>query len=133
MCVMISKLSELFDLSKIDFKECGIYASKNLLLETCKLYNTGATPKEITKILQLGRTTIGRYLNNGDKLGLCKYDGQSNLGIMQRRKVKNLSTGKIFNSISEGGRYYSANVSSIMRVCKGTQNASKGYKWSYVD
>lgn len=47
------------------------------------------------------------------------------------KKVINITTGKIFNTIKEASKYYELDDSSIAKVCKGKQKTCGGYKWSY--
>jgi len=46
---------------------------------------------------------------------------------------KELNPVKIYNSLVEAGNENNIDISSIIRVCKGKQNTSKGYKWMYYE
>jgi hypothetical protein len=37
-----------------------------------------------------------------------------------------------FNSLGDAARETGLDISSIIRVCKGKQRTSMGYKWRYV-
>ena len=50
----------------------------------------------------------------------------------RQRKVVNLETGEIFNSIKEASEKYSIPSTHITRVCKGKRKRTGGYHWSYV-
>ena len=50
-----------------------------------------------------------------------------------KKKVKNLTTGEVFDSIKEASEYFGANSSCISQVCKGKGKTHKGYKWSYYE
>jgi len=54
-------------------------------------------------------------------------------GPRKGRSVINLTTGKIFKSISEASRYYDIGISDIFAVCAKKQNRkiAGGYSWSY--
>lgn len=47
------------------------------------------------------------------------------------RKVKNLDTGQVFNSITEAGKFYNINHSHISCVCNGKRKTAGGYRWEY--
>ena len=47
------------------------------------------------------------------------------------KKVKNLNTGEIFNSIKEASEKYEISQSSIVHACKGRQKKAGKYKWAY--
>ena len=69
-----SLLGELFDLSKIDWKECDLIACKSLLIEVCKYYNEVTIDTgEIAKHFDLNRCTVVVYLKKGHELGLCDF------------------------------------------------------------
>lgn len=47
--------------------------------------------------------------------------------------VKNVTTGMIFDSLANAGRYYNVASRSICTCCKGRQKTAGGYKWMYID
>lgn len=49
------------------------------------------------------------------------------------RKVLNVTTGEIFNSIKEASETYDIKATHITRVCRGRRKTTGGYKWSYID
>jgi len=70
-----SKISELFNLSNIDWLKCHQYACNSLVKEVCDLWNSGIkNPKEIGEIIKINRTTSTKYLKQGTKLGWCNYN-----------------------------------------------------------
>lgn len=46
-------------------------------------------------------------------------------------KVKNLNTGKIFDSVIEASKFYNVNPANISRCCKGDRKRCGGYEWEY--
>ena len=51
-----------------------------------------------------------------------------------KKRVKNVDTGEIFDSISEATRQYGMKSSTaICQCCKGTVQTAGGYHWEYVD
>lgn len=59
--------------------------------------------------------------------------------IIHKRKVKCITTGKVFNSIKEASKYYNIEETGISRCCKGEFKTSgklpNGTKlvWEYID
>lgn len=50
-----------------------------------------------------------------------------------RKKVKNVETGEIFNSITEASKKHNVCDGSISQVCKGKRKTAGKYHWEYVD
>lgn len=82
-----SILADLFDLSKVDFNECDLFATKNLAKTVCdyRRDNPEALDVDIAKYFNIGIDATRTYLLKGDKLGWCKYNRQDE----RKRKAKN--------------------------------------------
>lgn len=48
------------------------------------------------------------------------------------KKVKNKTTGKVFNSVKSAADYYGLKDTHISRVCKGKRKKTGGFEWEYV-
>ena len=48
------------------------------------------------------------------------------------RKVMNVTTGEIFNSIKEASETHGIKATHITRVCRGRRKSTGGFKWKYV-
>lgn len=66
--------------------------------------------------------------NIGKKLSKESIEKRSE---KKRKKVINLDTRKIFNSITEAAEYYSIPIPSIGQVCLGNRKTTGGYRWEY--
>ena len=76
--ILSSELSQVFDLSLINWDLCNEYATKNIVKEVCDYYNqTLFSGTQIAKNLNMGQTTVYRYLKRGKELGWCDYKSQS--------------------------------------------------------
>lgn len=51
----------------------------------------------------------------------------------KKKRVKCLTTGKIFDSIAEAGKYYKINNGHICDCCKGKRKTCGGMEWEYID
>ena len=78
--VLHSKLAEIFDLSNIDWVQCGEYACKNIYKEICDIWNDldVKSTTTINEITNIGIITIGKALKKGNELGWCDYDTNVN-------------------------------------------------------
>lgn len=55
------------------------------------------------------------------------------IGDSCKKKVINIDTGEIFNSIKEAAEYYNLKDTHISRVCKGKRNKTGGFRWKYFE
>jgi hypothetical protein len=144
-----SKLSVLFDISKIDWNMCNEFASSsNLVKEVCDLWNSGIrSTVEIGKIVRLERGTVMKYLKRGKELSWCDYDSKQiqrenglNSNIKSKaitRKVIQLSLEghyiKEWLNITDAGRELGINRSNITSACRGRYKFAGDFKWMYKE
>ena len=124
--VMASKLPNLlgFKESNIDWLKCHEYGCSSLVKEVCNLWMSGIFDN-VTKIMKetkLCRPTVLKYLKQGVKLGWCDYDPKNKDG----QKVICITTGEVFNSISNASRKYNINISHISECCRHDKNKYAG-------
>lgn len=50
-----------------------------------------------------------------------------------RKKIINITTGEVFNSIIEVEKKYHISHSNISNVCKGIRKTAGGYEWQYIN
>jgi hypothetical protein len=99
--ILKSRLSKIFDLSKIDWENCGRWALSNLLVKVCEYYKNAKdedkSTTNISKIFDLDITTVQKYLRIGTKNGLCFYDKElaNKLRIEQTTKTHRAKAYKI--------------------------------------
>lgn len=148
--ILESNLAKLFDLSKIDWKQCQEFACSNLVKVACdyKKNNPDFMASDIGIIMKLSSVTIRKYLKKGVVLLWCKYDvkkekikGSDKSGKMFCKSIeifkKGISLG-IFESISELSRMSEKlfNVklfnSGISRVCIGKALRYKGFVFKFT-
>ena len=82
--ILSSRLSEIFDLSQINWELCAELASKNIVREVCEYYNTHneAETKEIAQVFNINLSTVVVYLKQGASFGLCNFSSE-----LARQKV----------------------------------------------
>lgn len=71
--ILMSDLSNLFNLSNIDWEKCAKIASSSIMYEIIDKYNLGMSTTQIKEILNLSLGAIIRYLKKGTELNLCDY------------------------------------------------------------
>ncbi|HGD0580605.1 TPA: hypothetical protein ACH354_002268 [Clostridium perfringens] len=150
--ILNSELSELFDVSKINWKQCAEFANKNIVKEVCDYWNNRSkdeTTTDLGKMFKLDRTTIRNYLKRGNKLGWCNYDSKEEMrkhgikaGGYNKKKVEIFKNGKslgIFPSCAELSRQseklfgVKLNGGNISSNCNNKVTQYKGFIFKYVE
>lgn len=143
-----SLLSDLMELSGIDWKECHLYAVSSLMKTICDLFeeDNPSITEQISKQLGISRKTVVDYLKRGSALGLCNYDprkiqslNSANKNKLKRKPVVCVETGQEFESATECARIslsvfgVQMNQTKISAVCNGIRNKHQGYTFQYVN
>jgi hypothetical protein len=71
--IICSRLSELCDLSTINWEQCNLDATKNLQIEAAKLYDSGLSIREISNKFKIAYDTIYQWLKRLASENLCSY------------------------------------------------------------
>ena len=111
-----SFLSEIFDLSKVDWNKCGFYAAGSLVYKTASLYNDGYDVLSIAKELKVDKSTIRRWLTKATELNLCNWVKSKGF-LKEKHSVVLLNNHEVFESISDAARKYGTSIANISRVC----------------
>lgn len=120
-----SRLSKLFDLSTINWEQCHEFACCSRVKEVSDLWSGGMrNVVDIAKKVNLHKSTVRRYLKQGERIGWNDYDAniakRSN-GIKNKIKVICLNTLEVFNSSKEVELKYNIHSSNISRICNNTK------------
>lgn len=62
---------------------------------------------------------------------VMKEETKRKISEAEGKKVINIDTGKVFNSILEAKKYYRLKGNHIGEVCKGKRKTCGGYHWKY--
>ena len=138
--ILKSKLPTLLNFKEedIDWLKCHEYACVSLVKLVCEEWNNGIkNTKIIGDKLKLCTDTVIKYLKQGVELGWCDYDPKKQNG----KSIICLTTGEVFNSISNANRKYNINISHISECCKSDKTKSAGkhpetgekMTWEYYD
>lgn len=142
--ILKSKLSDIFDLSNINWLLCDKMAQSSLVKRACDMYmNETSNIKEIGLRLHLSVVTVRNYLHRGTKLGWCNYDSKYSRGEGARNRAKSVllidSNGNIINRfenpamcVDEINRCCNAGVTygGVCWSCR-TLKPHKGFEFRY--
>lgn len=108
-----------FKTSDIDWNKCGIDASKSMKRVIWDYYNKFYySVKELVIITKLSKTTINRYLIEGNELGMCRYDPyleQYSHPIQAIKDNKIILEAKSINEMADKYNEYFG-----LQICSGT-------------
>ena len=142
--VLNSELSDMFDLSNINWLKCEEFALSNLVKQVCNYWNNkqeNETTRTLANIFSLNYTTIIEYLKTGTRLNWCYYDGKEEMkrcGNLRGTKINVYKHDKLihtFNSIRESARELEklygekmSNTSIVDRLNVDNKLCGKPYK-----
>lgn len=155
--ILNSKLSEEFDLSKVDWNKCEEYAMSNLVKNVCNYWNNKQeweTTTDLCKVFNFDKSTIIDYLKRGTSLGWCDYNPKEELIKSGKRTgLKYVGSCNIpkpiemFKDEQSLGVFESASHLSrisedllgvklirrgISNVCNGERKQYKGFTFKYI-
>lgn len=132
--IIKSQLSQMFDLSKVDFNLCNIYANNSKVKQVIDLWNSGINNAvEIGNKVGLVSNTVLRYLDNGAESGLCDFDREVYRKIVnhgaKRVRVKCIETNITYSSFNEVLNKLNIRLS---QKTINTQKTVGGYHWEIL-
>jgi hypothetical protein len=136
-----SKLSEIYNLSKINWLKCHEFATSNLVEIACNYWTQGIhNTIAISQLMKCTRGTVVIYLKQGAELGWCDYNPKEQMkksGKNNALKVVQISKEghfiKEWESISEASNQLSISGGSISSNCNGKLKLTGGFKWMYKE
>ena len=143
--IIQSKLNNIFDLDKVDWIKCEEFARKNIINKICSEYERGMSIMDLSKLNNINRNTISKYLKIGNAMGICDYDPKEEVrrsGKIRCKSVEIFKNGNslgVFNSINELAEQseklfgVKLNPNSIRHVCDGSRRSNKGFTFKYVE
>lgn len=129
-----------FIVENIDWIKCDMFASKPIIFDIVDLWNKSKDIKYISKELKISKSTVYRYLEQGNNNGLCSFNKTeyiNNINEMRKnklptnaRKVMSVETGIIYKSIAEAERLCKAYLSP--QIIGNPNKTSAKQHWVYV-
>lgn len=103
-----------------------------------------SSTSNITAQIKGIKPSAGKHPITGEPLHWCYFESEINQKSRQKmkpgaKKVKNLDTGEIFNSINEAAKAYSVTNITISKSCKSNgkipvgSNKGKKYRWCFIN
>ena len=134
--ILSSKLATILDLSNIDFDESNKLSQQSLLLKTVELWNDGYSVGQIKENIHIHESTVTNYLKSAKRYGMCDYSIKESRNRSTSNAVVCITTGKEFNSIVDGSKYYNIDPGDISKCCRRTSTFGGWYKgqkmiWMY--
>jgi hypothetical protein len=150
--ILNSEISNIFDLSCVDWEDANLNAMHSLVADVARLWEDGFCVADIEKVLPIERHTIREYLKIAGEHNMCSYNKET---AIQRRieSVKSRSSQScskpvciyshneligVFPSAQELSRKsvdvcgVFLNQSPIIAVCRGRKKEYKGYTFKQI-
>lgn len=118
------------------------YSSKEGYVMEHILVMENAIKRYITKDEVVHHINHIRSDNRLENLQLMSYSEHAKLHLIERRnngllkhhtvKVRNKTTGEVFNSVKEAGQKYSVSPNNISYACSGKIKTVKKCEWEYI-
>lgn len=141
--ILRSALSEILDLSKVDWGACGVEASSSLLKDVCHAWDGQYNSVEdLAFEYHMTPTTVRKYLRDGGLIGFCNYDDNVYKSYRKRIHYENISavagnpimcieTGVVYNSYADVKRKTGMCLSKP--AIGNPQKTSHGFHWVYIE
>lgn len=149
--ILHSILNNKFNLSDIDWKSIDKKSLQSILIEVCNLWkNNTSDINMISKKLRIHNSTIRKYLEKGEKQGMCSYNPivekrkSSKINIKYAnsatcKKIICLTTNRLFKSISQASNIYNVSRKVIGKCCNKDRELAgihpitgEPLKWIYL-
>ena len=128
--IICSELSQILDLSTIDWEHCNMKASGSRLLKVCECYKRYPflSYKKLSSIFNIHRSTLSRYLAIGYQQGLCPKYRHS-----RGKPILCTTSQRIFATCSDAARFYQLDSKSIWLVCNHKREHVHTLHFIYLD
>lgn len=133
--ILHSRLSDIFDLSCVDWDMCDCFAQKNLIKQVCELYNQSIDIVELSLLFHLHKRTIQSYLVKGNKFGWCAYSLRKSKKPIDVFDLKNnklysfTSVKQCVNKLSDICNINFAYTSVVNACNRSTPYKGFNFKW----
>lgn len=137
-----SELSELFDLSEIDWEDISLKSENSIVIAVISSFNNGNSIHSLMSEFSISRDSVIRYLKKGNELWLCVYDAKEEMRKNGKRNgSKTVKAVVVIKDNRVIGRYDSVVLCSqffnygeriIATLCRGERGTSDG-KLHFID
>ncbi|MBM7835722.1 hypothetical protein [Clostridium sardiniense] len=140
-----SELSNIYDLSQIDWLKCHEYACSSRVKEVCDFWNNGTKDiKIVSNYFKLSCNTIRNYLKHGEDLGWSNYSQwcmrEKDYSYIKKscKPIICIDNNRIFSGCNELARQSESLFGvkllpgQISMVCNNKSKHHKGYHFKYI-
>lgn len=134
--ILKSELSNILDLSKINFNQSNAQSQQSLFIKAVELWNLGENISQIKSELHIHESTVTSYLKSALKYNMCDYSVKESRRRSYSNAVVCITTGKEFKAIVDGAKYYNIDPGDISKCCRRTSTFGGWYNgqkmiWMY--
>lgn len=134
--ILKSELSNILDLSKVDFNQSNTQSQQSLFIKAVELWNLGENISQIKSELHIHESTVTSYLKSALKYNMCDYSVKESRRRSYSNAVVCITTGKEFKAIVDGAKYYNIDTGDISKCCRRTSTFGGWYNgqkmiWMY--
>lgn len=134
--ILKSELSNILDLSKVDFNQSNTQSQQSLFIKAVELWNLGESISQIKSELHIHESTVTSYLKSALKYNMCDYSVKESRRRSYSNAVVCITTGKEFKAIVDGAKYYNIDPGDISKCCRRTSTFGGWYNgqkmiWMY--
>lgn len=134
--ILKSELSNILDLSKVDFNQSNTQSQQSLFIKAVELWNLGENISQIKSELHIHESTVTSYLKSALKYNMCDYSVKESRRRSYSNAVVCITTGKEFKAIVDGAKYYNIDPGDISKCCRRTSTFGGWYNgqkmiWMY--
>lgn len=128
--IIKSELSQIYDLSNVDWVKCYRESLISDIFKIADLWNDGYKVMQICNITGFRKNTVRTFLTRANDIGYCKYDHTRST----KKYVKCIETGEIFDSLRDAERKYNIKRGYLSGWLKGRQTLPvANYTWEYIE
>lgn len=134
--ILKSELSNILDLSKVNFNQSNTQSQQSLFIKAVELWNLGENISQIKSELHIHESTVTSYLKSALKYNMCDYSVKESRRRSYSNAVVCITTGKWFKAIVDGAKYYNIDPGDISKCCRRTSTFGGWYNgqkmiWMY--
>lgn len=131
-------LNKIFDLNLVNWDCVFQHTLTNKMKEACDLWNRGIGVKEIARIFKMHKGSITIYLNKGNSLNLCNYNGKEEVIRGSAKRVRCIEYNLTFTSVTECVSELSkilkhkCTIAGVASVCTGKRKSYYKLHFEYI-
>ena len=134
-----SKLRNFMNVDGISWNSVHENSLKSLVIEVCETWTKGHDMKHIINETKLSKSTVRKYLNNGAKIGLCNYCGETELRKNRKSQKENVQLTsnnemiRVWENMRKASQETGIGYDLIRENCKGNRKTAGGFIWMYKE